>query len=178
MLLLFMLGLIEIICHGQSTPNCVFKDGAGSGRQLDLRALAFTELKMTDGLTPPNEYEYTPCRNAITCEPDTAMAVKLQKIPEDTCFVMANWDSEATLPYYNDIEEKWTFNYTTGNKCGGEPYTFYVNLYCDPNGGDYKVVSAETIANCTSDMNIDTKWACPGEIYTTPMPEDNSSLSG
>ena len=41
----------------------------------------------------------------------------------------------------------------------------------------HKILCIEPYGNCSAWMDIETKWACPGEIYTTQEPEDNS-LSG
>eukprot|EP00483_Globobulimina_turgida_P000986 UN00988 len=176
---LFVLELVIIICNGQSLPRCVFKDGGASGQQLDLRALADTTLSKTDNSMPVNLFQFSPCRNSIDlaiCAPDTAMAVKLQG---ENCLVMAKWDAAAqeTLPYYDAGLKRWTFNYTTGNDCNDKPYTFVAYFDCDPHGGDYKVLSVGNPRECTGQMFIETKWACTGEIYTTPVPIDKSSLS-
>eukprot|EP01084_Bolivina_argentea_P265367 449791_1 len=182
---IFLILTIATIVNGQSLPRCVFRDAGTSGLQLDLRALADTTLKKSDDLTPQNQYEYSPCQNGIDldiCAPDTAMAVKLQGEPPnyEKCDVIANWDTDAqsTIPYYNSAFERWTFNYSTGNDCNNEPYKFFVYYNCDPDIGDYRVVSVGSPQECEGLMYIDTQWACPGEIYTTPAPIDNSLSAG
>ena len=189
-----LITLNGIVCNAQ---NCVFKDSGSSGQELDLRALAHTLLQKNDELTPPNTYQYTPCRNGLECGTDTAMALKLDSQNDSSCIVMANWDSTQTLPYFDDLLERWTFNYTTGNACGdnGDPYEFFVYLDCDEDIGDYRIVSAglyihivikclcafestENVGDCQSEMYVDTQWACPGEIYTTEAPIDNSLSEG
>eukprot|EP00483_Globobulimina_turgida_P005574 UN05584 len=174
---LFVLG---IICNGQSLPRCVFRDAASSGQQLDLRALADTTLSKTDDSTPANLFQFAPCRNSINldiCAPDTAMAVKTRSAD---CWILAKWDAAAqeTLPSFDAIIERWTFNYTTGEDCNGKPYTFFAYFNCDPDIGDYRVVSVGTPKACTGEMSIETEWACPGEVYTTQPPVDKSLGAG
>lgn len=139
-ILLVISQFISIDC--QSFDDCLFSDANGSGRRLDLRALAHTELSKTDSLTPPNTFSFTPCRNALNCDPDTAMALKLETLPEVKCTVLANYDSMQTLPHFDNTSQRWTFQYQTGNDCGQSPWEFMVYFDCDEQSGDFNVISA------------------------------------
>ena len=142
--LFVILGFIKMVHIGQSA-DCRFNDACDSGQILDLTSLAATTLSGTDGLTPRNRYEWTPCRNALKCGQDTAMALKSQDSEEGSCFVMANWNANI-LPYFDVYEEQWKFNYSTGNPCNGSPYNFVVQLQCNPDIGDYRVISTGLVS--------------------------------
>eukprot|EP00484_Ammonia_sp_Unknown_P012291 CAMPEP_0197079086 /NCGR_PEP_ID=MMETSP1384-20130603/213446_1 /TAXON_ID=29189 /ORGANISM="Ammonia sp." /LENGTH=295 /DNA_ID=CAMNT_0042517959 /DNA_START=891 /DNA_END=1778 /DNA_ORIENTATION=- len=172
-----IIAILLYIHDCNADTNCMFADSGKSGLMLDLSSLDAIELHQADEDTPPHDYQYSPCRNALKCGQDTAMA--LRELQDETeCIVMANWDNYGTLPSYEKGFERWTFNYSTGNDCNGKPFVFLAYFSCDSAAGDYRILNAGSIGDCMGFMSIDSKWACPGAIHTTPLPEEVHSLSG
>ena len=129
-----------LIIMKMNDAQCTFDDAAGSGQVLDLTALAATIIYGNDNLTPPNDYQFSPCRNALSCGSEIAMASKRESIhSSDYCQVIAKWDS-SILPTYS--EQRWTFQYNTGQNCEGSNYNFTAIFDCDSGISDYKLISS------------------------------------
>ena len=161
----FLLGFIGIILS--NGDDCIFQDSGGSGQELDLTALAHTQLSY------PDEYDitfdYTPCQGKLNCGTNTAMAIK-HKTGEPTidCIVMTNWDQTTmnTQPEFTESGEYWTFKFENSDACDGQ-YSFEVRFICDGNIADYKVLYASSCLLCCVELISMTNvyFHCEFAIY-------------
>eukprot|EP00483_Globobulimina_turgida_P008483 UN08500 len=178
MLPLFLLLTSQLINKISGTQaQCVFTD-SNTGAVLYLDALQTATLIFTaDEFNDKHTYTFTPCRDAAGECPNssgsngknTGQVIQTFNDDPEICTVISFFDS-TVQPMYNSMGNgTWQFQYQNGDDEGcGTPRSFYAYFICDMTAGDYQVVSAGELGpSCTYEFNVRTKWACPGENYTT-----------
>lgn len=182
---------ISQLCISQN--DCIYTVSTDKGqRMLYLDALKDISLSFTaDQIDDKHTYEYTPCRNgAGICSDSEGSGGQHTSMCRQTidgkeninCTVIANFDLSVIPEYLDDSNGTWIFNFENGddNNCpGNNPRQFQAKFICNLNAGDGIAVSAgEGFTRCTYLFIVETKWACPNEIFNPSSNKSNTLSPG
>eukprot|EP01084_Bolivina_argentea_P246073 411885_1 len=106
-------------------------------------------------------YLYSPCRNQLKCN-NTMNMIELNNGVTLICKqYLGIWNNTKHINVnYNSIDKSWQFIYTNGEKCSGFQSIMTIIWTCDESVDYYKVIKADTVAQCQNVMEIKSKNAC------------------